>query len=280
MLDSTEILQKGITETYRSVGRIVAKEQGKVIDSGTVIFSSYKNINILLTANHVLDGLKSYEHIFLQIPYSTDHLTYSAPIEIRIPSSSFTNTDCRTASRLDIGVIKPPEKIEEIKHIQWFNIENNAFAFAEYFRGIVKNSKEEDYIPAIMMGFPNFGKNEKPSIRTQISGMIPLVTYISHITEPPEFSTSQPSQISFEIDIPNLMEDEKNPFILNAFDLLKTSENPRILGGYSGGPLIYACAQGVFLIGIIKQGGTALGGIGFATPVDVVRDYLKNTLKM
>jgi hypothetical protein len=201
-------------------------------------------------------------------------------VELRVSSSSFLNTDCTNASALDIGVIKPSKEIQETKNIRWFDIENNAFAFKNYFRDFVKESEGKNKILAAMMGFPNFGKSEIPTIRTQIAGMIPLLAYISHITEPPQFFTSQPSQINFEIDIPDSIEDENDPTILKAFYLLKTSDSPNILGGYSGGPLIYACEQGVFLIGIVKQGGTTLGGIGFATPADIVLDYLENTLKM
>lgn len=280
MSDVNTVINQGIKETFGCMGRIVAKENGRVVDSGTVVFARHENIKLILTANHVISGLKNYKEIYLQIPFSTDHLVYSTPIETRVLSSSFVNADCTNALALDIGLIKPSKEIVEAETIQWFNIEKNASAFNEYFRRFVKESEGKCNIPAVMMGFPNFSKSETPATRTQVAGMIPLVVYVSHITEPPPFFVSRPSQINFEIDIPESIEDENCQNILKAFALLKDSKSPNILGGYSGGPLIYACEQGVFLIGIIKQGGTFLGGIGFATPIDTIFDYLKTTPKM
>lgn len=50
-------------------------------------------------------------------------------------------------------------------------------------------------------------------------------------------------------------------------------------GGYCGGPLVYFCEQGPFLVGVVKQAQLKLGGVGLATPIDVFVEEVRQAFR-
>lgn len=199
-------------------------------------------------------------------------------MEFYIPLKTILELD--KGSILDISAIRSPLNIDQTATIKWFALDRHAEAFRDHLKPMIEQ-ETAPRLMAIVLGFPRFSRFENSAQRTQISGLMPIWAYLQRVSDPPPIIVNAVPKVIFELDH---LEEKSLPvnastFVRKSFQQFQQNmclENESVLGGYSGGPLIYFCEQGPFLVGIMTDGGMSVGGQGFATPIDVFVESIRH----
>lgn len=277
-----EVVEAGLKTIVTSIGRLVAKDKdGRVIDSGSFFFIELDGEKLLATAHHVVSGLfdkgNVYIHIFNQKELNIE--LPSPPIEFYIAKENVIQV--HNGEFFDIAAVRPPFNTNEYADIKWFAIDRHAEKFRRHLKPMIEQERNPRLM-AVVLGFPRFSRFEYSGQRVQVSGLIPIWAILERVSEPPPILPGHVPQVIFEIDY---LEEKELPVdapefarkSFQQFQSMSLDNKINVLGGYSGGPLIYFCEQGVFLVGIMKQGGLVIGGQGFATPIDAFVENIRYT---
>jgi hypothetical protein len=268
--DIQSCCQQGLREIVNSYGRLVVKDDaGRVVDSGSAVLLKVDDMFVVGTAEHVVRGLASRGRVYLHVYQPS---AVNAP-QMGLPPLEFAIDPAQClrlprAAILDIAALKPPAELVTSPAVKWFPGERHAAALA-HLRPLVRNSVDPR-LSALIVGFPRFARFDYEQLRVQTSGSIAIWVLLQHFSDPPAI-LGHPSQLTMEID-PSQPDDfpENTPerACFERFWQLARSDDGAI-GGYSGGPLMYFCSQGAFLVGIMKEANLRLGRQAVATPIDV-----------
>lgn len=274
-----EIVERGLQSVVNTYGRLVAKDlDGRVIDSGSTIFVQLDEQKLLATAHHVVRGLFAKGQVYVQVFRQCELAggVLAPPMEYHIAPAAIL--DVQKSATLDISALLPPCEMESEVSIKWFALDRHAEAIPR-----LKTMIEQERNPRLagmILGFPRFSRFEKAALRIQAAGSVPIWALLEHISDPPSILSETMPQVIVELDpaeVTNLPTDVP-PLVSACFqqfwEMVRADEHA--LGGYSGGPLMYFCDQGPFLVGIMKEASMGLGGQGFATPIDVFVQCLRN----
>lgn len=271
--EEVELCERGQRDVVNSYGRLVAKDSdGRVVNSGSATFLQLDGMRLIGTADHVAVDLPKEGDVFLQVFHDGVVGTPEAPLPpLEFPIDLAERLPLPNSQTLDVAAIIPPPELPDSSHIKWLNAQKHADVLRDSLRPMVANN-QDPRLSAMILGFPRFARFDCPDHRIQISGAVPIWALLQQITNPPAvFDT--PSQVNMEIDLPctDSLPADTHPLFQNCIQQLDSLcvADQAAIGGYSGAPVIYFCSQGWFLIGIMKQGGLQLGGLAFATPIDV-----------
>jgi hypothetical protein len=278
--EDIKICEKGLRSIVNMYGRLVAKsDDGRILDSGSAVFIKIDGLPLIATAHHVVSGLKEKGGIYLQVFRGQAAFTSGLilpPVEFLIdPGSSL---DLPRDILLDVTAIRPTPDMSSSPLIKWFDGGLHAGAM-EYFRKEIPKTKEP-WLAAMLVGFPRFARFSDPVLRVEPAGSIAIWALLHNVSDPPAV-LELPPEVSIELDPPRL---EDLP--ANTPDLFKASveqfwklfeADEAAIGGYSGGPLMYFCEEGAFVVGITKEASLQLGGQAVATPIDTFVESVRST---
>jgi hypothetical protein len=271
--DEVEIVERGLRSVVNTYGRLVAKDSdGRVVDSGSAVFVQIDGQKLLATAHHVVCGLFAKGEVYVEVfrDWAQVSGVPSPPIEHRIGPEAIL--DVQNAALFDVSALRPPCAMEQETSIKWFALDRHAAALREHLRPMIERQRDPR-LAGVILGFARFSRFEDAALRVQAAGSIPIWAILERISDPPSIASGTVPQVIVELDPTQVtgLPADAPPLIVACFEqfwsMVRADEHA--LGGYSGGPLMYFCDQGPFLVGIAKEAGMGSGGQGFATPIDV-----------
>lgn len=278
--EEVEIVEHGLRSVVNTYGRLVAKDSnGRVVDSGSTVFVQLNGRKILATAHHVVCELFNKGKVFVQVfrQCVQDIEGPSPPIEYHVPRESII--DVRKNAEFDVSALWAPCDMGREPSIKWFVLDRHAAVLREHLRLMIQEERNPR-LAGMILGFARFSRFESDEQKVQVAGSVPIWAILERISDPPSIASETRPQVVVELGQVDLtsLPDDAPPLVVSCFqnfrDMVGAEEHP--LGGYSGAPLMYFCEQGPFLVGIMKEAGMRLGGQGFATPIDVFFECIRD----
>jgi len=279
--EDLETVHRGLRSMLGHYGRLAARNvQDKIVDSGSAVFMSIDGVRGILTAHHVLRGLAPQGTLWLQVlPPAAGHHPDLAHIPIEFELDPGRSVADARMGCLDAALILPPPAVLGTPWLGWFEADAQ-IAGLEAVRLATErlDPRGLDRLAAVIVGYPRFVRFEDAQLRLQAACSFPLLAGIERFTGPPPIFGRVP-EIVLDVDIPEVDDliGEAMPLVAagvaNLPDLIAGGESA--LGGYSGAPVMYFCANASCVLGIMREAGVRLGGQGFATCIDDVVAVLR-----
>jgi hypothetical protein len=199
------------------------------------------------------------------------------PIEVALDES--TRLPLPKGREFDIAALTPPHELTVSLLPRWFAAEQHVQALQIIREEVSRN--QDPALAGMMIGFPRFLRVEDGGIRVQAAGTMAIWAILRRITNPPAFLDQVP-QVELELDLPSMSSLPNDaPALIQSFvqRLESLRADDGAIGGYSGGPVMYFCEKGPFLVGITKEASLRLGERGFATPIDAFVEQTRRALQ-
>lgn len=276
--EELEAYRLGIANRF---GLVVAKSKDEeVVNAASATFVSIDDQRLVITADHVIRGLSERGRIIIQVA-SPEVLaapeTACPAVEFELALYSRLTIRRGDEDHLDLAIFPAPQDLSVASHLGWFNGDRDLSPLRE-LRQLVERQRNPR-LAALLVGYPIFSRFRDPHRRVQTFAPFPIWAAIERFDAPADITDRDP-QIILELDLP-AAEDlpaDVGPLHRGWVQRLRamtganleSEDEPTPLGGYSGGPLVYCCEAGQYLLGTMKGGGVRVGGHAFVTPLDAI----------
>lgn len=280
-----EIVRGHIPTILNQIGRLVVRDESKVIGSGTGTLVDIDGHKLIITAHHVAEELAAYsDEISLFVLPPADVIVANPNAVYDLPSFHIHTQDRIILPRginLDVAAFRAPKDLAAVPHLRWIEASAQVQA-VEYLRS--EYQKDELPFSLFIAGFPNFGRATDPSLRIELSSNFQCWCYLRQFFDPPPILAGNGApvpQFSFEVELPiedGLPEDatELTRWFTRTLHAKSVGDYEPI-GGFSGAPVFFPSSTANYLIGITKEGLSELGGLMFATTISDIILEIRNT---
>lgn len=226
---------------------------------------------VLVTAYHVVKALRAgTDRVELSIPQPSADI--KAALNKRRPPVQFSANAITTLFEYveaDVCVLEPFEGMAESPSIHWFKQTTSADAIREVRESWQANTSDTTTLPIYALGYPRFAHIKNPAEREEVLGHMPMPVYVRTLSAYPEpRGLGRGGNMSVIVDLKRKPASESEALAAEMNRQL-WSNTDSALGGYSGGPLVFAGRNGCELIGIVREGGPRAEDLCFfAYPID------------
>lgn len=261
----------------RHCGALIRRSADNQVEAkGTATFVRHGDEYLILTANHVIEGLGA-EAVLMLPPVSVDGSARvgvpSPPTEVELGVDVVWRSEA-----FDVAFVRAPAFDYEL--VDWFDLDHSVEVARRLKSLWAVFNTEDGSLPYAVSGYPNYGHLRFEDEKLEMLSALPLFAYVDDWTDGPgavPLTSRNVSQIKAEAvaeprdseELAALPEVERH-----MASRLKSAEVDNPFGGYSGGPLVLFDQSGVHLVGTIKEGGWlfATKAQFFISPIDQVVD--------
>jgi len=252
-----QLLVDPVKRLGRSVACIAAiGTDGRTEARGTGVFVELDGRQVVVTARHVVEGLRStggQTYLMLldeEMPgYARVRtLTEGQRCELDLSHQIWASPD------LDVAILEAPVGLSGARWLDAGVHSKTATKVRNLWRPLCSDLTS---LPFFVLGYPNFAHLSFEALRTEVLTAFPLVAYVVEWDDPWEPTTTRAPQIHVEVDARK----PRRPSVVGGIEKLMAEQlfgetaTREALGGYSGSPLILVAQDGDFMIGILQQGG-------------------------
>ncbi|NRD51907.1 MULTISPECIES: hypothetical protein [Corallococcus] len=253
-----------LMDLLRSYGCLIAMgDDGFVQAKGTAFFVEIDGQKVLVTARHVAlaEGLQDREWLLMVAPRNVEHGVVTDAEVFRFRGLQVV----WESVLLDVAVLLPPDGLIDAEGYIFLPGERDARTTTEWVRKIWRErTSETTALPIFVLGFPNFGHLVDRARGTEQPSALPMIAYLRQLDDSPWSGMGRfAPQMSMEIEASNAREysgDLKN--LAEKFVENMGAKDKEPFGGYSGGPVVYVAANGVRVIGTVREGRSYQGAAG------------------
>ncbi|MBL8913173.1 MAG: hypothetical protein JNM17_20930 [Archangium sp.] len=281
--DWMEKANHAMVDFQRSYGCLVSRtKSGEYVAKATGFLARIGSRNVLVTALHVIQSQEFQAgQVHLLLPPAgitvdgTKYEFYSAAIDVGTP--------LWTSEALDIAILDVPPLPEkaDAKFID--------SASHEVCATKLRTSKHKHEMGLLAFGFPNWG--HVTTGPNHALAALPLPAFVARLDKDAwEEGVTPPPQLVLQVEAKNEAEVPKGAQelatqfrkMLDAQTVQASAPGSKVspFGGYSGGPVALLCPDGLFIVGVITDGGPILEGAAhrmWASPWDDVCASLRQS---
>ena len=281
-----EICERGLEAVIGHYGMLVAKSSdGYVSAAATATLICVDGEHFIITAHHVVEALARRGKIRLQVigeqAIKTDEMP-SQPMEFDVAIEQ--HMALPAWADFDVAVLRAPAELYSISHIGWFDANLQLDILSQIRHQVTEDAPQA--LACRILGFPNYSRFIAPDDAIQLFGAVPLWATFKRfdaVVPVGKWWSARLTNCSCSIESP----DPSNGYFASVADrapqMVLRVESPRVdampsdvspltrlsaanfsqmallaeyepFGGYSGGPIMYFCESGNYLMGIMTQG--------------------------
>jgi hypothetical protein len=272
--DTPEFFAAQSRRLLAHTGCIAIKDaDNRVSSKGTATFVLHEDQRLIFTAEHVVAALEQADEgrRALLLPTVDDAGEFVVGHALDSNEIAFPLNVVWRDAELDAAVLDA--SFVKLETVRWFALDASV-EICEKVRTIWREVVEdgEGTLPFMIAGYAEWGHLRDHDERLELLSGLPLFVYVTEWD-----ATGAPGvQISMEIVAGGRPVEEVAALDLHRqmIDKMTTGDSP--FGGYSGGPIALFDPKGVYLIGLVKEGGFMFGQArGFGPAIDDVARSLK-----